>query len=282
MTYNEWQAATKPKIKGTMNLHQHLPNLQFFIMLSSIAGMVGSVSQANYCAGNTFQDALARHRVAHRLPATTIDLGRVQDAGYVAQGDQALLDRLNSTFGTASLPLAHIYRLIEQSIRGTSCKNQQNSHIVTCVPSYKSLPDATLRADKRFGTMRLGDQMHASGTASSASSAQARIDDLIRTLNAQATSSIEGAGSEMDTVLALLQAKVADLFNVEETEVDTGLSVASYGVDSLVAVQLRNWLSSAVKANLTIFEILQSSSIKQLAELAGAKSSLVTNKAAAR
>lgn len=280
MTHEQWQAATQPKVKGTMHLHQHLPNLSFFVMLSSIAGMVGSVSQSNYCAGNTFQDALARHRISQGLPATTIDLGRVEQAGYVAQGDQVLLDRLNSTFGTGSLPLDHIYRLIEQAIRQGLSGNADDSQIVTCVPSYESLPDATLKGDKRFGPMRLSDKTQSMGATSGTSSTVARIDDLARQLNAQATSSGNSPQKASELVLELLKAKTADLFNMEEEEIDLSMSVSSYGVDSLVAVQLRNWLSSVVKANLTIFEILQSASLKQLAELVGKKSSLVMSTAA--
>jgi hypothetical protein len=47
------------------NLHHCLPrDMDFFILLSSVAGLVGNRGQANYAAGNTFQDALASHRVS--------------------------------------------------------------------------------------------------------------------------------------------------------------------------------------------------------------------------
>ncbi|KAF7887781.1 hypothetical protein EAF00_010075 [Botryotinia globosa] len=56
-------AAVKPKVDGTWNLHKALPNgMDFFIMLASIAGVRGIHGQANYACGNTYQDEFARYR----------------------------------------------------------------------------------------------------------------------------------------------------------------------------------------------------------------------------
>lgn len=69
MTYNQWRAAVDPKVTGTWNLHEVFGDaLDFFILFSSSGGIIGSFSQGNYCAGNTFQDALARYRAGMGLP----------------------------------------------------------------------------------------------------------------------------------------------------------------------------------------------------------------------
>ena len=94
MTHEEFQLAIRPKIQGSWNLHELLPkDLDHFIMLSSATGVLGNRAQANYAAGNTFQDALAHFRRQQGLAATTIDVGAVLDVGYVA--DHA--DRLAMT-----------------------------------------------------------------------------------------------------------------------------------------------------------------------------------------
>jgi NADP-dependent 3-hydroxy acid dehydrogenase YdfG len=86
MTHEMWQGTIRPKIHGTQLLHNLLPkDMDFFVMLSSISGVVGNRSQANYAAGNTFQDALARHRRQQGLPAVSIDLGLMLDIGLIAQ-----------------------------------------------------------------------------------------------------------------------------------------------------------------------------------------------------
>jgi NAD(P)-dependent dehydrogenase (short-subunit alcohol dehydrogenase family) len=56
MNYEQWRAAMDPKVQGTWNVHEVFgDSLDFFILLSSSGGIIGSFSQGNYCAGNTFQ-----------------------------------------------------------------------------------------------------------------------------------------------------------------------------------------------------------------------------------
>ncbi|KAF7951475.1 hypothetical protein EAE96_006784 [Botrytis aclada] len=60
--------------------------MDFFILLSSIAGIYGSAGQSNYAAGCTFQDALARSRSAagHR-GSVAINLGWMRTIGIIAE-----------------------------------------------------------------------------------------------------------------------------------------------------------------------------------------------------
>lgn len=48
--------------------------------------------------------------------------------------------------------------------------------------------------------------------------------------------------------------------------------MSHYGVDSLVAVELRNWLGSAAKAKVSIFTILQTPSLAEFASLVASSS----------
>lgn len=103
MTMDQWRAATGPKIQGSWNLHNlatHLLSsdrevrddnggdggLDFFILLSSVSGVIGNSAQANYCAGNTFEDALAHFRRANGLAATSLNIGLVSDSSHFGKG----------------------------------------------------------------------------------------------------------------------------------------------------------------------------------------------------
>ncbi|KAL8863965.1 MAG: hypothetical protein Q9174_007501, partial [Haloplaca sp. 1 TL-2023] len=87
--YADFQAVLKPKVQGTQNLHSLLPqNMDFFILLSSLAALIGNHGQSAYAAACTFQDGFARHRVAQGQRAISINLGRISDVGYMAENEK--------------------------------------------------------------------------------------------------------------------------------------------------------------------------------------------------
>ena len=77
MTAKRCATTFRPKVNGAWNLHlltQHM-NLNFFMMFSSISGVLGMPGLGNYAAANTFLDALAYWRQAQSLPATSVAYG---------------------------------------------------------------------------------------------------------------------------------------------------------------------------------------------------------------
>lgn len=109
---------TRVKTVGSYNLHSasltHCHLLDFFVFLSSAAGVIGNLGQANYAAGNAFQDALARHRCGRGMHSVSIDLGPVLGAGMVAE-DEALWDMLRAG-GFIGVRLEDFYTVLERAI----------------------------------------------------------------------------------------------------------------------------------------------------------------------
>ncbi|OAQ71933.1 thiolase-like protein [Pochonia chlamydosporia 170] len=70
ISFEDWQAATLPKVAGTWNLHNALldADLDFFILLGSISGAIGHPGQANYASANTFMSSFVQYRHGLGLP----------------------------------------------------------------------------------------------------------------------------------------------------------------------------------------------------------------------
>lgn len=89
MSADHLRITVGPKVHGAWNLHDMLPkNLDFFVMLSSLAGVMGHRGQGNYGAGNIFQDYFASYRRSLGLRAMAIDIGYLLSVGFVAEHDE--------------------------------------------------------------------------------------------------------------------------------------------------------------------------------------------------
>lgn len=123
MTIDHYNAAIFPKVAGTSNLHskfQQPDDLDFFIILSSITGILGNASETNYAAAGSYQDALAHWRVSHGLPCVSIDLSSVKSVGIVAEtaGMWARMAKL----GNMALEEDTVLRLVELAILEPNAK----------------------------------------------------------------------------------------------------------------------------------------------------------------
>ena len=274
MTHDQWQHAIQPKVLSSLNLHTHLPNLSFFVMLSSMTGVAGHVSQANYSSGNTFQDALARHRVSNNLPAVALDLPGVSDVGVVATKDAGGDNRIRArveALGLLSLEIGTIMPIIEAAVLGNPLRaDKDDAQVMVGIAPWDALPeDSVIRQDRRFRTLQLASPRGAATTTTSGTTATSPTALLVQALAKPTT-------DEQNKAVAEAVAKrLSVIFNVAAEEVDLAVPMAVHGVDSLVAVELRNWLAGAAKAKISIFEITQSQSLVEFAGLVGERSQLV-------
>ncbi|WP_413116699.1 type I polyketide synthase [Streptomyces sp. CY1] len=96
LTTERLASVLRPKVDGAWHLHELTRDhaLDGFVLFSSASGILGAAGQANYAAGNTFLDALAQHRVAQGLPATSLAWAPWERTGMAAELSRTDLDRL--------------------------------------------------------------------------------------------------------------------------------------------------------------------------------------------
>lgn len=80
-----------------MSLHHATKalGLRFFVLFSSLSGVVGQPGQANYASANTFQDAITSYRLGMGLPESVVDVGAVEDIGVVSRSD-GLMEKMKT------------------------------------------------------------------------------------------------------------------------------------------------------------------------------------------
>lgn len=105
------------KVLGAINLHKALSGYQldFFIMMSSIASMVGNIGQSNYATANYFLNTFAQYRRSMDLPGLSICWGPWAEVGMAAT-DQDNLKRVAAR-GIYSLPAERCGKAMEQLFR---------------------------------------------------------------------------------------------------------------------------------------------------------------------
>ncbi|ORY13011.1 hypothetical protein BCR34DRAFT_481666 [Clohesyomyces aquaticus] len=255
MGLDDYLAVLRPKVQGTWNLHTCLPkDVDFFVMESSISGIVGNTAQAAYAAANTFLDAFALYRRERGLPATTVDIGAVAGIGYLARNDtlRKAMERQGFDFTDES----RLMRLLEFAIRHSE-RDPRQAHIVTGLGAWH--PDTSLPALRApvFSRYRIMSSL-ASGATNS--------DGALRRALKQAPS----LDAAVVIISGALVEHIVSRTGIPPENVSTAKSLQDYGIDSLAAVELRNWLTKEMESTVPIFELLGAESLTMLAtEIAG-------------
>ncbi|KAG8533450.1 putative PKS/NRPS-like protein biosynthetic cluster [Bacidia gigantensis] len=247
MSLPKFNGALGPKVAGTRNLHEYFieqsMDLDFFVMLSSLAGIYGNLSQSNYAAGNTYQDALAYHRVAKGLPALSIDVGFVDDAGWTIEN----IDLVATGKGVGwakHITTEHLLRLIEHNIIN-SLETGPKRFVVD--PQVSVGIEATRSWDARFSHIAAGQAQ--SRTNQSATGDQTSLAERIATI---------GPNKDLlqEVILDAFSHKLSRLLDLPFDDIHHDDSLSGHGVDSLVAVEIRNWLSREASATIPMSDVM--------------------------
>lgn len=253
MTLVDYAAAIKPKVHGTWNLHNLLPkDMDFFVMLSSTSGIIGNASQANYAAGSTFLDAFSDYRRALGLHAVTIDLGVILGVGYVAE-NQDLASKL-ARQGFEGTTEEELMQLIKIAITSPP-KESSSSQIVTGLGTWSESSHGAFSSPMFSHFRRMALSLGHSADESTQTGRPIR-EQLRR---------VKSLDEAAQKICASIISKVSSLSMTPVEDISETKPMSEYGMDSLVAVEMRNWLFKEMDATISILELLANQPLLSLA-----------------
>jgi acyl transferase domain-containing protein/acyl carrier protein len=250
-------AAMPPKIDGAWNLHlQTLDEpLDFFILFSSVASVLGTTGQGNYAAGNAFLDALAQHRRAAGRPAMSINWGPWSKVGLAAaQANRG--ERLESR-GLGSISPEQGLQAFDLILRSSPAEAVvMPFNFAQWREYHPAARHASLFAEFAI------EQKSEEAPASTARAKRATIKEQVLALD---------SGRQRRAVLEThLQEQAAQVLKLAPSRIPLAKPLKSIGLDSLMALELRNRFEASLGLTLPATMIFNYPTITALAShLAG-------------
>lgn len=267
MTLEDFNIPLQAKVHGTRNLYAAFENLalDFFVILSSVTGVIGTSGQANYAAGNAFQDAFANSRPIKRFPCVSLDIGLIEDAEVSNSKREHNLAR----HGLVSMRSDDLLSLTEYAMSPQATQDQCKQ-IITGFDaeslSQVEMNNANTKSPLFCHVWRsLGE-----GPLSSKSTTARPVRTVI--------SESSDVAEVHEAVTAAIAQKLSRLVAFEGLQQKFDSPMAELGLDSLITTELKNWISTEFQAATQVSEILDRVSIRSLASLVASRSKFVQDK----
>lgn len=281
MTFDEWNATTAPKVTGTWNLHNATIaagiTLDFFVLFSSVSGVVGQHGQSNYASANTFLSSMAHYRNGLGLAASVIDIGAVQGIGVVEH-----IKNMTSTLKSVGFtPLVEAQLLDAMLIamsglanddgdnkRSSSSSRVTAPYSVTLGLSASSLNGSASqrviwRDDRRMAIYH-NYKRDGSGGTSGSSGANEELKSLLAASRDDA--SVLKTADAARLLAVEIGRKLFDLLLKSHDDLNVALPLIDLGLDSLVAIELRGWWKQVLKFDISVLEMLGMGSLEALGQ----------------
>ncbi|GAB1545334.1 hypothetical protein NUACC21_80100 [Scytonema sp. NUACC21] len=250
----DWQRFLRvmaPKVKGAWNLHiltKDLP-LDFFVVFSSAASLLGSPGQGNYAAANAFIDTLVYYRLFLGLPSLSINWGPWSDIGMTARLGSHYQNRMTGR-GISSISSEQGLQVLEQLLG-------QVWGQVGVIPFDWSTLKRQSRTTPQWSL--LSDLVRENGLQEEFKQVRTQTEFLQRL--EQAT-----ASKRQELLLAHVQAQIAQVLGQEPSQLSTTQNVFEMGMDSLMAVDFKNRLEMSLNCSLPATLAIEFSTIKDITD----------------
>ncbi|MYG17994.1 MAG: KR domain-containing protein, partial [Gemmatimonadales bacterium] len=231
-SWERFERVLWPKVLGAWHLHRATMDLDldFFTLFSSRVGVMGNPGQTNHASANAFLDQLAGHRRALGLPGQAIAWGAWSDIGEAAE-QRDRIDRQRSALGgrwfTPQQGMRAFDRLVRQDATTSVVMSMDWDVFEEAVDDPPPMLEDLLSAASEA---RAGDD--------------ASSEDVLTRLRGAL------AAEREDLLVSFVQGEVQAVLRLSAAPAPT-VGFFDLGMDSLMAVELRNRLNRAFSGTYT-------------------------------
>lgn len=257
MTLETWNRVLLPKTVGSKNLDLAFsePDLEFFIMTSSFAAIGGHPGQSNYAAANMYMNGLAANRRRRGLAASVINIGVIYGLGFLQREKENLYAGLERE-GYPPVSERDIHHMfLEAIVAGRPGLSDQPVDITTGLSRFKWGAENSLHwhHDPRFSHLTLSDD-YLLESDPQVKTQISLMDELI---------SLRDVEAMTEKLVAAFTERLEFLMQLSSENLNRHSSLTELGIDSLIAVDIRNWFWKKLGRDVAVLKLLGSNSIYQ-------------------
>ncbi|MES2733190.1 MAG: SDR family oxidoreductase [Bacteroidota bacterium] len=247
---HSWDSFTQilaPKVKGAWNLHMLTQDksLDCFVLFSSASSLIGLSGQSSYVAANAFLDSLAHHRKHKGLPAISINWGVMKDVGMVANAPE--MEKYARAEGFEAVRMTEAMEVFGKIYsKGYAQMGIMKLDAVQCASYHSALARTGYLSNLLQPSKATGPQEG----------------DFLEALSRAVTKE-----EQLQVMEQQLLKQVAKIIKAPLSKINNSMTFKGLGIDSLMAVQLRNQLEKIFHCKLSVTTFWMHPTIREYAVL---------------
>ncbi|KAI0187296.1 polyketide synthase [Xylaria flabelliformis] len=263
MTAEDFNRVLQAKGFGTLHLQKVFAaeDLTFFISLSSAVNMIGSAGQSNYNAANSLQDALSQFDRSSNCFYMALNIGLIEDANVNTDVIIQSVQRQGLTTIYHDELDAYFEYALSVEARQVGC----HQAVIGFTPESVAKTSVVNGAVKTLMFTHVREKAQREANNDIAAETKSFKEFVAQTEDPEKIEAF---------VASMIADKLADLMLIEPEDVDLDESILDFGLDSLIAIELRNWIMREFSSPIQSSEVLDSENIWALAQKVISRSSL--------